>query len=749
MAIASPPPPTRDDSFVSLRSTLSVLRRRIRAYVAVEGIAAVVAVAGLLFWLVLGLDRLFEPRIAVRTAWLACAGIAVAVVFYRRFLRRFFARFSDSGLALLLERRYRNLKTSLLTAVELEPRELTQRGRTMLDATRREAHTRLSQVRLEEFFDPRPRRQAVAAALLLTASIGVFAAAAPTLFRFGVDRLLGRTDELWPRRTHLTVEGFVGGERVVARGSDLDLVVLADARKVLPDRVELYYESEDGAVENEVILDREGVAKPGVDDNQRYKTPLRGLTSSLLLDIRGGDARLRDLKIRVVERPRVSLDLVCRFPPYTGRADGTLYRVSGILPLPQGTIVTVEAHADKQLTHVVAKLPDGAGGVKEQVVELPDGDEERRNFKVELGRIDADSAATFQLFDTDGIDNTELLTLQAVPDGAPAFPTLARQGVDASVTAQARLPFVGKATDDYGLARLWFDVAVDGANPHSRPFSANAAGRREIQLSEVIEVRELAGGESAEPLKPGRTFNVTAMAQDNRNLPAAPEGNITAGDAFAFTVVSDADLLRLLEGREIMFREQFKALIEKVTRDRDALVSVGSADDKPESTEEGSENELRRDRSSVIVDQVRSHTKENRAETTVVAGGFLGIVEELLNNRVADGERLQRRLSDDIALPLKLLAERRFAEYEAKLTELKLAVDMKTKDATRIESLRRETQREADAILVEMNVVLNKMLELESFKEAVDLLRSIIAMQKEIGEKTKAQRQSKLRLLGD
>ena len=48
-----------------------------------------------------------------------------------------------------------------------------------------------------------------------------------------------------------------------------------------------------------------------------------------------------------------------------------------------------------------------------------------------------------------------------------------------------------------------------------------------------------------------------------------------------------------------------------------------------------------------------------------------------------------------------------------------------------------------------MNVVLNKMLELESFKEAVDLLRAIIAMQKEVGEKTNAQRQNKLRLLED
>ncbi|MGC3966516.1 MAG: hypothetical protein QM775_03855 [Pirellulales bacterium] len=261
-------------------------------------------------------------------------------------------------------------------------------------------------------------------------------------------------------------------------------------------------------------------------------------------------------------------------------------------------------------------------------------------------------------------------------------------------------------------------------------------------------MRDLSGPNSAAAPAIGQTFTLTPKAQDNRQLPDEPEGNVSTGDMFTFAVVSDADLLRLLEGREIMYREQFKALIEKVTRDRDSLVSIAAT--APTASAEADEAEdLRGDRSRIIVDQARSHTKENRLETLVVATGFAAIVEEIINNRVVEGDRLRQRLSDDIAAPLKRLGESRFPTYEEKLTALKLLVDRTTKDAAAIDAARRDAQREADAILIEMNVVLNKMLELESFKEAVDLLRSIIAMQKEIGDKTNAQRQSKARLLGD
>ncbi|MGC3966515.1 MAG: hypothetical protein QM775_03850 [Pirellulales bacterium] len=480
MAVASP---QHDDTLRRLRRTLGAVRRRIRAYVAVEGLALTVAACGLAFWAALGLDRVFEPRSGVRYGFLAVGAAFVLVVFYRKFLSRFFARFSDSAVALLLERRFRALDESLLTSVELAPASLTDRGRVMLDATREQARDRLAEVRLHDLFDARPRRIAVASALLLVFSIAGFALARPDLLRFGVERLLGQTNELWPRYTHLTVDGFVDGERVVPRGADLDLIVRADASKQIPTTVYLYYESEDGGVEEELVMDLEGKARPGVDTHQLYKAPLRGLASTLLLDIRGGDARLRDLKIRVVERPHIAMDLRCKYPAYTGRADGVLPGVSGVVLLPKGTEVTVTALCDKPLRRVAAKVPDGRGGVRDEVLEMAADEEASRRFEIPLGRLDADSAATFQLFDRDGVDNTEVLTLRADPDAAPKFENLARKGVDASVTPQARLPLTGKLSDDYGLAKLWFEYAIDGGEQQNRSFAAAPRVRESWRLT--------------------------------------------------------------------------------------------------------------------------------------------------------------------------------------------------------------------------------------------------------------------------
>jgi len=206
----------------------------------------------------------------------------------------------------------------------------------------------------------------------------------------------------------------------------------------------------------------------------------------------------------------------------------------------------------------------------------------------------------------------------------------------------------------------------------------------------------------------------------------------------------------LLEAREIMFREQFKALIEKVTRSRDGMVDVG-APIAPKPTkvddEDGDKPISQRDRDHILVEQTRTREKEQRTETLQVADGFAAIVEELINNRAADSDRLQERLADEIAKPLRRIGDVLFADYEAKLLRLQTLVDKQTADPAQVAELRAETLASVDAVLVEMQVVLAKMQELESFKEAIDLLKSIIAMQKEVGEQTKKSRGDKSRLL--
>jgi len=730
----------------TLRRVLGEVRRRIRAYVAVEGIGLTLATAGLGFWLALGLDRLFEPSRPVRLAFLAAAALAAALVFYKKVLARLFVPFEDRSLAMVVERRFRGLDESLLTAIELDAGVLPSVGRTMLAAARDRAASTLGGTNVEAIFNPLPRRRAVAAAAALVVTIGSFAVAAPGLFRLGVERLTLQTDELWPRKTGLSVVGFENGERVAAVGSDVELIVRADTKKEIPARVDVYFRSDNGE-RDQAIMDRVGKVGPE-EPYQPYKFTFNGVASTLTLDVYGGDARLRNLRLRVVERPRAGLQLECVYPGYTRREKGSL-PVTGTMPLPQGTLVSVDALCQKPLRRATIGRPDGRGGTTVEVIEM-DPQRKVNQFRFDLGPLLLDTQVTIDLLDLDGIDNRATLVLQAVADVPPTV-NVARKAIETSVTPQARVPLVGKLADDYGLVRSWFEYSVDGSPAQETPFVAQPAGVREAVVDEALELPALFP--SPKPLVPGQILSIVPKAVDGRELPDEPKGNLTAGEAVALTVVTDAEMLRLLEAREIMLREQFKQLIGKVTRDRDSLVSVGETKKPPagadaaENDAAGAAGETAIPRDRIVVDQARSHTKENRAETLAVADGFSQIVEELVNNRIAEGMLLQERLAGEVAAPLRRIGVEMFPEYEARLTELQLAVADKG-DPARLPAAQREALRSADAILIEMNVVLNKMLELESFKEAVDLLRSIIALHKDVGEQTQKRSNSAARLLG-
>jgi hypothetical protein len=65
----------------------------------------------------------------------------------------------------------------------------------------------------------------------------------------------------------------------------------------------------------------------------------------------------------------------------------------------------------------------------------------------------------------------------------------------------------------------------------------------------------------------------------------------------------------------------------------------------------------------------------------------------------------------------------------------------------RAADLHRLATAEADALVVELERVRDKMLELETFNEAIDLLRSILAAEKQVGEDIKKSRTNKVRKL--
>lgn len=790
-----------------VRHTLDRLRTAIRCYVTVEGAAHGLAWLGAAFWLSLASDWFFEPPKAVRAAAVSAAGLVLAGVVIRQLLLRAVRPLSDASMAVLLERRFRQLDDTLLTAVmltarSLEPEECDPR---MLARTCREAAQRVEGLRLGDVFDFGPLKRSLLAACLLAISVVMMAGMFPELLGVWARRSLLLADELYPRRTYLEVLGFDPPEqmRKVARGADLEVLARAYARHpqsgkplVIPERVEVRYRTEGGQRGRKPMV-REGQIDPARDPWQQYSFKFESILSSLSFDVVGGDDRVRDLRIQVVDSPTVTqMALECRYPDYMGRAPRSV-PVAGVMQLPLGTDVTVHAQASKELTAV--QVDSRGGELSEPVILGPERlAADRRGFSFRLGPLPGDCTLLFTLSDTDGITLREPvpLGLMAVPDEPPEM-AVRLDGIGTAITPEARLPFAGKISDDYGLGRIWAETNVDEQPATEVPLAQPAGRPTEFSLAAAaLEVRE-------QQLRPGQKLLVCVKAADLCDLGAGP--NLATSERWLLDVVTADQLRAMLESRELVLRQRFEVIIAEMTESRDVLARLdfapaasaapaGAGPAAPEAPappaaetprateppepsatttstptaanppaaanaaaegaapaarEAGSRAEEEADSAEsglalriLQIERVLQNCRKNAYETEGVADSFEDIYKQLVNNRI-DTEELKRRIGEGIAGPLRQVAEEMFPELERRLEALRESAGDPAQGAV----ARQRAVEQADRILVAMREILDRMIELEDFNQAVELLRTIIKLQDELDEQTKERLRQKLREL--
>ncbi|MGH7135113.1 MAG: hypothetical protein ACREHD_05190, partial [Pirellulales bacterium] len=472
--------------------------------------------------------------------------------------------------------------------------------------------------------------------------------------------------------------------------------------------------------------------------------------TSVTFDVVGGDARLRDLRLRVVESPNISLTLACEYPAYMKRVPADV-PVTGVMPLPLGTRIIVRARATKPLTGAqVDYLVDD----RPQTRKFDLGGE--RDFEFTIDHLTSDQTLSFSLLDTDGVGNRGpiQLALTAVADEPPQV-DVQLEGIGSAITPQARLPLVGRVEDDYGITRVWLEYTVDENEPQESSL-ADAAGHSQVPIDKAFEVAPL-------QLQPGQKLLIGSKAADNRAPPAAEEPNVAGGERFLLDVVRPDQLLALLETRELNLRQRFETILQEVTDTRDSLAeleasdkSIANAKAAPEENpaaqpnenpshenppdgdvSEPSSPEAILQRNHLRVERAEQNSQKNMEETRGVAASFDGIRAELVNNRV-DTEELRIRLKDHIADPLKRIVETQFSEIDRRLALLKSKLADGSQSAAAKPAI-----EQADAIILAMQKVRDQMLELESFNEAVDLLREIIAAQEQVSEQTRKERTKK------
>jgi len=758
-------PPQLGDMLVSLR-------RRIRLYVGIEGLAIVLATVGVAFWLGLALDWTFEPSPAVRSVLLVAVFLIAAWIAFRLIVRRLSTRMGSSSLAVLVERHFSQFQDSLITSVELSdrPQSTNPLYHEMLQHTSQEALAASADVRLAEVFNWRPLWRSVILAVALIASVALFGLLSSDAFGFWMRRI-SLSEELWPRRTRLVIEGFPAGDdgirrAKVARAAPLDLVVKADTRKpYVPDVVTIRYRTADGRRGRETMT-RIGRANPARDRYQTYSYTFENLSVPLSFDVIGGDWRERDLQIEVVERPQLtSMTADCTYPPYLQKAPEQL-PVSTVVQIPEGTALTLRGSASKNLVRV-----DVDGGQPEEPISIDMTDAaDPRQFQFSLPALTSDRVLLFTLLDTDGVTTLEpyRVSLRAVADEPPSV-SVRLNGIGAAVTPNARIPVIGQITDDHGIDRVWFEYQIDDHAATSVAFDRPTAGTDEFDANQTLDLQKFPTDSRPQPKQ---RLIVTVQAADRYDLGQSP--HVGSGPRFVLDVVSPEQLRILLQRRELLLRQRFESILEELTDTRDLVARIDFTDTAANDSNKGeaakgetiedetTENETDKEemttadattaeatvpqwalsRRRLRVAHALQSIQRTAHETLSVSTGFDEIYGELVNNRL-DTEELKTRLVDSISVPLADIGEHSFSQLEKQVRELEAHIA----DPQAGPSARAASVQQADALLVEMRAILTKMLELESYNEVLEQLKGIIETQEELHDRTQKLRRDKLREL--
>lgn len=763
---------------------VSRLRMLVRLYSLAEGVAAVAIVAALAFWLGLAIDWMFEPSAGIRILMWLAAVFAVLGTGWRYIGRRLFAPLPDDSLALLVERQYPHLREGMITTVQAagvragitrdaelvqaadgghghgEQSALAGANRELIDAAGKNAAAAMQQVSLRRVFDMRPLARKGAAAIGLCAAMAIFALSQRGAFDFYLDRL-ALSEQLWPRRVQLTVVGFEDRENAdvvnVARDDDFELTVLASivGKHSAPDQVEIRWRRpSDGGRGNGPML-KIGEAQPGRDEAQEFNYTFK-VSSDIEFDVIGGDDRIRNLRLRAVERPAITrVWLEVDYPKYMEREPRSV-PVSGRAELPEGAKAVCRIQANKPL--VAATVRDSTA--QTNLATTIDG-ENAKEFSFEIPAASSDQVFSISLRDADGVENRDpfRLPVSVLPDQLPEA-SVALRGIGSAITPQARIMLAGNVSDDYGLEEAWFEYMVNEGAASRRPLRTQPDGLTNLALTESFDLAD-ADPQTKQPLvavAPGQKLSLAVKVRDAYDLGAEP--HIGGSQRFVLDVVTPSELRAILERRELGLRQRFEAIHEKMVAVRELLDRIdlaaatpqaddtanaaGETDAAPandESNASATEHERIRQRDLSRIGGARQSSTQIAFETGGVASGFDDIVAELINNRV-DTEELKERLEGGISEPLKEISGELLPAFEKELETLETAYEAGPGEAAEPLAAAKAAAQTAEEA---MKAVLDRMLELEDYNELVELLRGIVKDQEQLKERTQQEQRDKLK----
>lgn len=701
-----------------IRAKLAKLRRALTGRLAFEGVAwTVVAMVALVFG-TLAFDYLLRLERPLRVAIMAVALAAVAWVLWRSLIRPLRVPMPAKDLAMLVENRFDVLSDRLVSSVIFSGRtevETLGASQAMIACMADEANRLARPLPFEQVVERRGifRSWSIAGcALALLLGFGMMQG---DLLSRWFKRNVLLANVPWPQATYIEVVGE--GDFTVMRGDDLRIVINVQQRSlVVPEEIKLHATYE-GIGRTEETID------PDPENPRRFVKVFPAVPEEFEFYVTGGDDRRdarRPHRVLLIDPPSFrKVRFTITRPSYTKVSQPESYDGSaGVLSVPAGARVAIEAMANKPLSSAVVEL-DGntVGQLKARSTSDAGGDSAGQSDMWFIGEFELPAVnkavsrvLRFALADAAGHVNrggTKYL-LQVQPDHAPTV-ELRKSAVGARISPRAILPLSIRVRDEYGLASLAVRLARNEnlADANSRDVPLGPDVQREANISRELDIEPL-------NFKPNHTIYVSACCDDT--LPASFGGpNRGVSGTLSFMVVKAEDLMEDFVRRQKEIRLEFiqAMALEEAARARTSVAGSifisGKVDAESRRELLGSE----------------SAQASVGSEIAKAADTLAGIVQEMKYNRVGtDTEREQIRTA--VVLPLKEL-QQPVRKILAALHATREIEDVATllAQAKRIEKLQKE-------VLDRMEEILQQMAKLESKQEMANKLQLIIKWSQEL-----------------
>lgn len=802
----------------TIRDLLVDVRKKIRFRVLVDGLLVAAIALLSIYWLGAAVDYLpvklgsnETPR-PLRIALLCLMAALVGWALLWRLARSYLAPLSNRNLAVLLERHFPELNNELVTVVELSDKSTEEVSnpaayRTMLSRVQQSASQRAQRINSTLLLNWRPVWWfGSLAALLLFWSIGV-AIASPSWIAQWNARLFTLSDERWPRLAHLEMEGvqiqlppFTGqmaADRVllpfsnkvahVPRGAAVTLNAQANAEaKLVPELCTLFYQSSDGS-RGRANMRRLGAATAGWQTFMLDGPPLVDLVGDVSFDIVGGDARLDDYVLQVIDPAVIkSMQLQVTYPPYllasrTSLPPSELLEFRSGLRIPEGTQVVLKGSASgplKTVQYVVRQTSPGSSArasttktaagneamASNEAITIQTVQPKGNEFELPLGLLATTTVIEIRLLDEHGLTSDQIPRyVVAVSEDAVPEVEAKLVGIGTAVTPIAVLPLSGQASDDHGLARTWTTVVINEQPPVEMEVEVDADGKfaPRIDLVQLAESGKLRVG-------PNATLGLALSASDRFDLGGIK--HVGNGQPIQLAIVDQDKMIVMIDRQELELRQRLELIINELSQLRDVLTEQANLNLPTTQTSRGAQSGLvgfstpEQEPQSPAAkanadDEPNSATSQDpeqqrklmllRAQQSIVQGdksnqelvGLAGLVNDirlqLINNRIESLDR-QARLNDKVYVPMQSIIAGEMQALRTRLSQFQTAAMSPTGGPEQAALAVHENER----VLAGLNEIVANMLELAGWNEVVGEVRSFRDQQEELLKATQQKRSS-------